>query len=216
MLLAEHRASLDPGRHGQVATDFRLYVLSEGAILRDILKQLIAAVVARAEAEIDVIMPGFTHLQARSAALRATLAPLRRPTHSATECVALQPAQPVRWSHFLLAHAWSWRRDVSRLDDLLKRADVMPLGRSELPRPAAVPSRGIPCDMVPVRRWLRYTLSTWDAMPGRAAKPSTLAGRRVQPVATWRAGLSTTCCNMMQHMQHTMLQRGTCGQRVQP
>lgn len=78
MLLAEHRASLDPGRHGQVATDFRLYVLSEGAILRDILKQLIAAVVARAEAEIDVIMPGFTHLQARSAALRATLAPPRR------------------------------------------------------------------------------------------------------------------------------------------
>ena len=39
-------------------------MLSEGAILRGILKQLIAAVVARAEAEIDVIMPGFTHLQA--------------------------------------------------------------------------------------------------------------------------------------------------------
>ncbi|MCX6030257.1 MAG: argininosuccinate lyase [Chloroflexi bacterium] len=66
---------------------------------------LIRAAVDRAEAEIDVLMPGYTHVQ---------------------------PAQPVRWSHWLLSHAWAWQRDRERLADLLVRVDVSPLGAGAL------------------------------------------------------------------------------------
>ena len=44
----------------------------------------------------------------------------------------LQPAQPVRWSHWLLAHASAWARDAERLDDAAKRLDFMPLGSGAL------------------------------------------------------------------------------------
>ena len=67
--------------------------------------ELIGAAVERAEAEIDVLMPGYTHLQ---------------------------PAQPVRWSHWLLSRAWPWHRDRARLADLRKRVDVSPLGAGAL------------------------------------------------------------------------------------
>ena len=40
----------------------------------------------------------------------------------------LQPAQPVRWSHWLLSHTAAWQRDADRLTDLLKRVNTMPLG----------------------------------------------------------------------------------------
>ncbi|XP_028518420.1 argininosuccinate lyase isoform X2 [Exaiptasia diaphana] len=51
--------------------------------------------------EIEVIMPGYTHLQR---------------------------AQPIRWSHWLLSYAWALQRDVERLDQLLHRVNVLPLG----------------------------------------------------------------------------------------
>ena len=44
----------------------------------------------------------------------------------------LQPAQPVRWSHWLLSHAWAWRRDAERLDEVLARVNVLPLGSGAL------------------------------------------------------------------------------------
>ncbi len=69
------------------------------------LVDLIRAAAARAEAEMDVLMPGYTHLQ---------------------------PAQPVRWSHWLLSHAWAWQRDRERLADLLKRVNILPLGSGAL------------------------------------------------------------------------------------
>jgi len=69
------------------------------------LADLIRAAADRADAELDVLMPGYTHVQ---------------------------PAQPVRWSHWLLSHAWAWQRDRERLADLLKRVDVLPLGSGAL------------------------------------------------------------------------------------
>ncbi|PKO23561.1 MAG: argininosuccinate lyase [Chloroflexi bacterium HGW-Chloroflexi-1] len=69
------------------------------------LTDLIRAAADRAEAEIAVLMPGYTHLQ---------------------------PAQPVRWSHWLLSHAWAWQRDRGRLADLARRADMLPLGSGAL------------------------------------------------------------------------------------
>lgn len=92
-------------RNDQVATDVRLWLRGEIATLRGYLTQLITVVIERAEAEIDLLMPGYTHLQ---------------------------PAQPVRWSHWLLSHAWMWQRDMQRLDDLLKRVNLMPLGSGAL------------------------------------------------------------------------------------
>ena len=73
--------------------------------IQHLLSSLIGAAADRAEAEIDVLMPGYTHLQ---------------------------PAQPVRWSHWLLSHAWAWQRDLERLGDLARRVDVSPLGAGAL------------------------------------------------------------------------------------
>ncbi|KAF9016587.1 argininosuccinate lyase [Haplosporangium bisporale] len=92
-------------RNDQVATDFRIWVRDEGRKLVVVLKQLIAAAVVRAQNEIDVIMPGYTHLQR---------------------------AQPIRWSHLILAHAWSWHADCQRLEELLHRLNQLPLGSGAL------------------------------------------------------------------------------------
>jgi len=92
-------------RNDQIATDVRLWLRDQIAVLDDHLRDLIGTAASRAEQEIDVLMPGYTHLQ---------------------------PAQPVRWSHWLLSHAWAWRRDAERLAELAARVDVMPLGSGAL------------------------------------------------------------------------------------
>lgn len=92
-------------RNDQVATDTRLWLYNELFLVREALRTLIAAAADRAEAEVDVLMPGFTHLQ---------------------------PAQTVRWSHWLMSHAASWQRDAQRLDDLLPRVGTLPLGSGAL------------------------------------------------------------------------------------
>jgi argininosuccinate lyase len=100
-------------RNDQIATDVRLWLKwqmtgrdqESVSSLDSALAGLIRAAVDRAEAEIDVLMPGYTHVQ---------------------------PAQPVRWSHWLLSHAWAWQRDRERLADLLARVDVSPLGAGAL------------------------------------------------------------------------------------
>lgn len=92
-------------RNDQIATDIRIWLRDIIARLRGHLHQLIRVAVDRAEAEVDLLMPGYTHLQ---------------------------PAQPVRWSHWLLAHTWAWQRDAQRLDELTRRVNVMPLGSGAL------------------------------------------------------------------------------------
>ena len=92
-------------RNDQVATDMRLWLRWECRALDAALVALVTTAVDRAEAEIDVLMPGYTHLQ---------------------------PAQPVRWSHWLLSHVWAWQRDRERLADLARRVDVLPLGSGAL------------------------------------------------------------------------------------
>jgi argininosuccinate lyase len=106
-LIGEVAGKLHTGRsrNDQVATDLRLWLRDEIALLRQHLCDLIQAAVERAAAEIDLLMPGYTHLQ---------------------------PAQPVRWSHWLLSHAWAWQRDAGRLDDLARRANQLPLGSGAL------------------------------------------------------------------------------------
>lgn len=85
----------------QVATDTRLWLLNKLNEIRAALADLIRASVARAEQDVDVLMPGFTHLQ---------------------------PAMTVRWSHWLLSHTAAWQRDDMRLRDLMPRVAMLPLG----------------------------------------------------------------------------------------
>ena len=92
-------------RNDQVATDLRLWLREELQARAGQLRALIGVTAERAESEIELLMPGYTHLQ---------------------------PAQPVRWSHWLLSYAWSWQRDEHRLQDLLKRVNVLPLGNGAL------------------------------------------------------------------------------------
>jgi argininosuccinate lyase len=106
-LIGEVAGKLHTGRsrNDQVATDLRLWLREEITSLRRHLRELIRVAVERAAAEIDLLIPGYTHLQ---------------------------PAQPVRWSHWLLSHAWAWQRDAGRLDDLTQRVNQLPLGSGAL------------------------------------------------------------------------------------
>ena len=108
-------------RNDQVATDTRLWLYNQLLLIRAALRELIRVAADRAEAEADVIMPGFTHLQ---------------------------PAQTVRWSHWVLSHAAAWQRDDQRLTDLLPRVATMPLGSGALAgNPFGIDRRALAVDL---------------------------------------------------------------------
>ncbi|KAH7116853.1 argininosuccinate lyase [Dendryphion nanum] len=88
-------------RNEQIATDMRLWLREELRKLEGILGDLIKVTIARAENEIDVLIPGYTHLQ---------------------------KAQPVRWSHWLLSHATGFASELERLREVTKRVNRSPLG----------------------------------------------------------------------------------------
>lgn len=92
-------------RNDQVATDVRLWLREEGEGQLKLIAELLSVCAGRAAAEVDALMPGYTHLQR---------------------------AQPIRWSHWLMAHASSFRRDAERLREALGRVNVMPLGSGAL------------------------------------------------------------------------------------
>lgn len=92
-------------RNDQVATDMRLWLLDEAEALQTLLGELLHVLVARARAEVDALMPGYTHLQR---------------------------AQPIRWSHLLLSHASALASDYARIRDLRPRISVLPLGSGPL------------------------------------------------------------------------------------
>jgi len=106
-LVGEVAGKLHTGRsrNDQVATDLRLYLMREAPGLRRLLIELQEAIVNKAEQHLDVIMPGYTHLQR---------------------------AQPVLFSHWLMSYFWMLQRDRERLDDLEKRVAVLPLGAGAL------------------------------------------------------------------------------------
>ncbi|MFK7930319.1 MAG: argininosuccinate lyase [Myxococcota bacterium] len=88
-------------RNDQVATDVRLWLRARLGALRRELMELVAALIERIEADGDVLIPGFTHLQR---------------------------GQPILLGHHLLAYAWMVSRDVERVEDTIKRNDRCPLG----------------------------------------------------------------------------------------
>jgi argininosuccinate lyase len=92
-------------RNDQVATDFRLYVRDRTLELIELLKQTRGVFVDLAETHLEVIMPGYTHLQI---------------------------AQPILFSHHMLAYFEMFSRDQSRFEDSLKRLNISPLGAGAL------------------------------------------------------------------------------------
>ena len=92
-------------RNDQVALDLRLYMREQTGEVIDLLRGLIAALLAQAEANVTTIMPGYTHLQR---------------------------AQPITFAHHLLAYCQMFLRDVSRLGDALARMNYSPLGSCAL------------------------------------------------------------------------------------
>jgi argininosuccinate lyase len=92
-------------RNDQVATDIRLYLRQEIAVIQQQLLRLQHALLGLAEAEASTIMPGFTHLQV---------------------------AQPITFGHHLMAWFEMLSRDKERLNDCLKRINIMPLGAAAL------------------------------------------------------------------------------------
>jgi len=92
-------------RNDQVATDLRLYMLAEMAALGEALAGLQAAIVAKAERHLEVVMPGYTHLQ---------------------------QAQPLLFSHWLLSFFWKLQRDRERLAGVVGRTSSLPLGAGAL------------------------------------------------------------------------------------
>ena len=92
-------------RNDQIATLIRMLLRDHSATLAVLVIDLIDALASQAEAHIDAIMPGRTHLQ---------------------------HAQPVLLSHHLLAHCWPLVRDLERFADWTKRADFSPYGSGAL------------------------------------------------------------------------------------
>lgn len=92
-------------RNDQVALDLRLYIKEQGLVIEKQLIELIKALAKLSKENIDVFLPGCTHLQ---------------------------PAQPVRLGFHLMAYAEMFKRDTERLRDAMKRVNVLPLGSGAL------------------------------------------------------------------------------------
>jgi len=89
------------------------------------------ALLAQAEGHVETVMPAYTHLQR---------------------------AQPVTAAHWLLSHAWPLARDRDRLDDVLRRVDVLPLGSG------AISGCPFPIDRALLRERLDFAESAPNSM----------------------------------------------------
>ncbi len=92
-------------RNDQVATDVRLWLRGEIDAIAVLLADMQRALVHVASQNVEVILPGFTHLQV---------------------------AQPVSFAHHLLAYVEMFARDAERLADLRSRVNRLPLGSAAL------------------------------------------------------------------------------------
>src|ERR1700736_6552447 len=92
-------------RNELVATDFRLFVIDAAARVQSLMVELLSAFLEQAKTNFGVPMAGMTHMQ---------------------------HAQPILFSHFLLAHAEAFARDLTRLQAAAASADTCPMGSGAL------------------------------------------------------------------------------------
>jgi argininosuccinate lyase len=111
-------------RNDQVATDLKLYVRDTLTQIDGLLLDLQRAFVERCDLDADVVLPGYTHMQR---------------------------AQPVMAAHYWLAYCEKFQRDRERLQDCLKRVNVLPLGA------AALAGTSLPIDREKTAELLGFT-----------------------------------------------------------
>lgn len=92
-------------RNDQVATDMHLYLRNQTKEIIELIRFVQEAIISQAKQHVETILPGYTHLQR---------------------------AQPISFSHHLLAYFWMFERDKERLQDSLKRVNWSPLGAGAL------------------------------------------------------------------------------------
>jgi len=92
-------------RNDQVATDVRLFVRDAIRATQSAIRNLQSAIVQRSQAQLETLMPGYTHLQR---------------------------AQPILFSHWLMSYFWMLQRDYERLSECNDRVSVLPLGSGAL------------------------------------------------------------------------------------
>jgi len=110
-------------RNDQIALDLRLYLREESKAIHALIKNLQKILLDSASQYLNVFMPGYTHLQR---------------------------AQPVLLSHHLLAYVEMLQRDRERLNDTLKRINIMPLGS------CALAGTSLPIDRLYVAKLLGF------------------------------------------------------------
>ena len=88
-------------RNDQVALDLRMYLRDEAAELDTLIRELTGVLVSVAEKNMGAVMPGYTHLQR---------------------------AQPILFSHHIMAYAMMLLRDKARIGDAAKRMNISPIG----------------------------------------------------------------------------------------
>ncbi len=92
-------------RNDQVVTDLRLYTREKAVEISNLLQILRKAFLQQAKKNVDLIMPGYTHMQ---------------------------PAQPIRAAHWFLAYQEMFARDFLRFQNAIKSANISPLGSGAL------------------------------------------------------------------------------------
>lgn len=92
-------------RNDQVALDIRMYLKDEVHEIKEMLISLENTLLDISENNLDVILPGYTHLQR---------------------------AQPITFAHHMMAYFQMFKRDLGRLEDCYKRINIMPLGSGAL------------------------------------------------------------------------------------
>jgi argininosuccinate lyase len=124
-------------RNELVATDFRLFVMDAAASLQRQITEFLAVILQQAKENLGLPMAGMTHMQ---------------------------HAQPILLSHFLLAHAEAFSRDVTRLQHASESADACPMGSGALAGNSfGIDREGIARDL----GFSRITANSLDAVSDR-------------------------------------------------
>ncbi|HMV43296.1 MAG TPA: argininosuccinate lyase [Leptospiraceae bacterium] len=92
-------------RNDQVAQDVRLFIRDESKEVIELILRLLDVILNKAKNSIDIVMPGYTHLQV---------------------------AQPIRTSHYLLSYFWAFQRDLEQILFTLSVNDILVLGSGAL------------------------------------------------------------------------------------
>ncbi|SHI87193.1 argininosuccinate lyase [Clostridium cavendishii DSM 21758] len=120
-------------RNDQVALDIRIYLKKEILNLKKLILDMEKVLLRKGEENLNTIMPGYTHMQ---------------------------KAQPITFSHHLMAYSEMFKRDYERLEDCYRRMNAMPLGSG------ALATTTYPINRVMVKEVLRFDKVMTNSIDG--------------------------------------------------